>query len=109
MASKLQFVAVFVICLLFGRIDGSALESFVYQDAELDDFLFTDYLLFDVSVSSLVDCAGRCSGDGGCVAFTHIIGTAGSESCRGHSAEMTSSSAMTSTTLARTFNVVGGK
>ena len=105
MAATFYCVEIYVVCLILGSVLGTVIESALYEDTGLDDFLFTENLLFETKARSLVDCGRLCAEDDGCVAFTYITVTSGSEWCQGHSGKVASASAMTSSSGARTFNL----
>ena len=65
----------------------------VIQDLSLSDFIFTDDVLFDTSVRSLLECAQVCSAMEECASFTYHRDSL--TSCRGHTSVMTSNSSST--------------
>ena len=105
MAAEFYFAEIYVVCLILGSVLGSVTQTALCEDTGLDDFLFTENLLFETIARSLVDCGRLCAEDDGCVAFTYITATSGSGSCRGHSGEVTPATAMTTSSRARTFNL----
>ncbi|KAK7103824.1 uncharacterized protein [Littorina saxatilis] len=96
----------FLLAILLHKGECQVTLSSLSKISAVDDFIFADDVLFDVTTRSGLQCALRCVAIADCASFTYHR-TAAVTSCRGYTTMMTPSSPKMSATGARSYSFVG--